>query len=362
MSGNIGTSLLANNKKFQNILSGWINFSAAEKADICREYELTIEEIEILRQLWLGIDFKKFRHPRTIVDDTLEDIIWKIAERENAPIEKTFVRRLYEQFTKIAAILIVPILLYTTYIQFFKDDTSVAHTEISQIITVKSQAGTITKLTLPDGSKICLNAGSSISYQNRFEGCCREVSLTGEAYFDVTKNKKMPMIVSAGHVKLKVYGTSFNVNAFSQEEFVKVTLVEGSVSLSSPNKKFKDENEFFINPGNTVTYFGGSNELVIQNDNTYYYTAWKDGLLVFKNSSFATVLTELSRKFNVDIELKDQTLASVRMDATFKDENINEILRLLSLSTPFKYNYGSSVKSSDGTFAKSKIYITKNKS
>ena len=287
-------------------------------------------------------------------------LIWKIAERKNSSSEKTSIRKLYEQFAKIAAILIVSILFYTIYIHFLKVNPTVNEVT-SQMITVKSQSGTITKLMLPDGSKVCLNAGSSVSYPNYFNGCSREVSLTGEAYFEVVKNKKMPMVVSAGNVNFKVYGTSFNVNAFPSEELVKVTLVEGSVSLSSTLGKFKGKDEFFINPGQTVTFYQDSMKLVIQHEDTFIYTAWKDGLLVFRNSRFEAVLDQLSRKFNVDIELKDQTLASIPMDATFRNENINEILRLLSLSTPFRFYYGSPQKLPDETFAKSKIFIEKKK-
>lgn len=127
--------------------------------------------------------------------------------------------------------------------------------------------------------------------------------------------------------------------------------------MSSPSEKYKGKNEFYIEPGQTITYFDNSKELIVKNDDTYFYTSWKDGILIFKNNTFETVLKQLSCKYNVDIELKDNDLASIPLDATFKDENINEILRLLSLSTPFQFYYGSPQKLSDGTFAKSKIYI-----
>ena len=114
-----------------------------------------------------------------------------------------------------------------------------------------------------------------------------------------------------------------------------------------------------LNRGKTITYFNRSKKIVSQNEDTFIYTAWKDGILIFRNNTFETVLKRLSSRFNVDIELKDRTLAAIPMDATFKDENVNEILRLLSLSTPFTFYYASPQKTSDGTFAKSKIYIIK---
>jgi transmembrane sensor len=352
-------SFLITDKNFQKVLSEWTGFSEGEKAEVYSEYGLMAKDVEFLHQLWLGLDFHSFEHPKAHIEEALTETVWKMAERKNTNSENRPIRRLYEQFARIAAILIIPIIIYTTYIQFFKVDRDLAEAT-SQIITVSSQAGTIINTTLPDGSKVCLNAGSSISYPNHFDGGTRNVLLTGEAYFQVVKNKEMPMVVSAGNVNLKVYGTSFNVNAFPSEASVKVTLVEGSVSMSSPSGKFKGSDEIFIKPGQTVSYFDDSKKLIVQDEDTFFYTAWKDGILVFRNSTFETVLKQLSRKFNVDIELKDQSLASIPMDATFRDESINEILRLLALGTPFRYYYETPGKLPDGTFAKSKIYIVKN--
>jgi transmembrane sensor len=351
-------SILLINKDFQKILSEWNDLGEAKKAEVFKEYELTAGDVEILRQLWMGLDFHRFEHPEAVVEEALNETVWKLAERKVAPAGKIAGRQFYEVFARIAAILIIPIILYTAYIQFFKAeaDSSLA---IQQLVTVHSQQGTITKLTLPDGSLVWLNSGSSVSYPNTFSGRTREVSLTGEAYFEVVKNKQMPMVVLAGDMQLKVYGTTFNVNAFSSEPFVKVTLVEGSVSLSSASGKLNDKEEFFIKPGQTVTFNGDSKELVIQNEDPFYYTAWKDGIMVFRNSPFGTVLKRLSCKFNVDIELKDQTLATIPMDARFRDESLHEILRLLSSGTPFRYYYETPRKRPDGTFEKSKIYIEK---
>lgn len=349
-------STLITDKNFQKLLSEWAGFNEEKKTEVYTEYGLTAKDVEILLQLWFGLDFRLVEHPKALIEEALAETVWKMAERKNTHFAKRPIRRLYEQFARIAAILIIPIILYTTYIQFFKVEQNLAEAT-SQLVTVSSQTGTITNMVLPDGSKVCLNAGSSISYPNHFYGSTRNVLLIGEAYFQVVKNKMKPMIVSAGNVNLKVYGTSFNVNAFPSEASVKVTLVEGSISLSSQCGKLKGKDEFFIKPGQTVTYFDNSKKLTVQNEDTFFYTAWKDGILVFRNNSFATVLKQLSRKFNVDIELRDQNLASIPMDATFRDENINEILRLLALSTPFRYYYDSPRKLPDGTFAKSKIYI-----
>lgn len=351
-------SILLTNKNFQRLLSEWSGLSEEEKSEVYSKYKISAKDAEILLQLWFGLDFRLNELPQAAIEEALEETIWKLSERSDTPLKRTPIRRLYEQFARIAAILIIPIIIYASYFTFsgrVDSEKEIA----SQQVTVTSQAGTITKITLPDGSKVCLNAGSTISYPTKFESHSRNVKLEGEGYFEVVKNEKVPMVILAGNINLKVYGTSFNVNAFRSEKFVKVTLVEGSVSLSSPNGKIKGENEFFITPGQTVTYNEDSKNLILQNEDPFFYTAWKDGVLIFRNNTFETILKQLSCKYNVDIELKDKSLAAILLDATFMDENVNEILRLLSLSTPFSYYYSTPKKLQDGTFAKSKIFIEK---
>jgi hypothetical protein len=349
-------SILLTNKNFQKILSAWSGYTEDEKAEIFTKYQLSQEEVNSLQQLWLGLDFHFQEHSSVEIENALDKTIWEIAERRISPSVKSIGQKMYEEFSKIAAILIIPLILYSGY-SIYKSSTSFASEEANQMININSQPGTITKLVLPDGTKVSLNAGSTITYPNKFTGTNREVSLTGEAYFEVTKNKEMPMEISAGSISLKVYGTSFNVNAYPEEEFARTTLIEGSVSLSSPMGKFNGKDEFFIEPGQTVTFYTSTRKLEIGNEDPFQFMAWKDGFLVFKNTSFGSVLEQLSRRFNVEIELLDKSLSSISMDATFQNENINEILRLIALGTPFKYYYKPMKKLPDGSFEKSKIYI-----
>jgi len=350
--------MLLTDKAFQKVLCDWAGFSDVEKAKVCSDFNVSEKEIGVLNILWSGLNFRLFEQPESVIEEALHETIWKLAEKSDEPFRKPVIRILYERFARIAAILIIPIILFTAYILFIHDNEVVPGT-VSRMVTVTSQSGTITNLVLPDGSKVYLNSGSSISYPDHFSGDSRDVILTGEGYFNVIKDKKLPMVVSAGNLYVKVYGTSFNVNAFPSEESVKVTLEEGSISLSSDAGKFNGQDEFFIEPGQTVTYSENSKSLTVQNDDTYLYTSWKDGILMFRDTPFESVLKQLSRRFNVQIELKDTSLAPIHMNATFRDENINEILRLLSISTGFKYYYAPTQKLTDGSFEKSKIIIEK---
>lgn len=353
-------SILITDKKFQKILIEWKSFTEKRKDDICREYDLSIEEVENLQQLWYGLDFRPYEISPSIIETALNEVNHRLFNKKTHIQKKSLTKIIFNQFAKVAAILILPILTYTSYLQFYNSDHNSENQSI-QMVTVHSKEGTVTNMSLPDGSRVWLNAGSSVSYPTIFKGNTRNVSMTGEAYFEVVKNEKTPMNVSTGSINIKVYGTDFNINAFTSElkKSIEVTLIKGSVSLSSHLGKFNGENEFFIKPGQTISFNEDSRKLDIKNDDTFYYTAWKDGILIFKNTSFANVLERLSREFNVDIELNDKKLASVPMDATFRNENIDEILRLLSLSTPFRYHFETPQKLPDGTFVKTKIYIEK---
>lgn len=351
-------SILITDKEFQKVLMKWGELSKTQKTEIQKKHKLSDDDIVTLSQLLFSLDFKTFEQPQSVVDEAFKDTLWQLAERSNSSKHQFGSRNFHHYFSRIAAILIIPLLIYTIYIQFPGLNKFGAETA-SQLVTITSQTGTITKLVLPDGSKVTLNAGSTLLYPSQFDKKSRNVQLEGEGYFEVVKNKKVPMVISTGNMNLKVYGTSFNVNAYQKEDFVKVTLIEGSVSLSSPNVKINGKDEFFITPGQTATYLKNAKEISVQTDDTFLFTAWKDGVLIFRNSKFETILKQLALKFNVDIELKDKNLASIPMDATFRYENINEILRLLSLSTPFKFHYADSQKLKDGTFTKSKIFIEK---
>lgn len=360
MSRSEDISILITDPDFQAVLAQWNSFTNEQKSATCHQFNLSEAEVEQVRKLWLSLRFQKKEQDPASVNQALQETLWKMAGSKKQSPGTSAVRQLYRHFSKIAAILIVPLLMYALYLQF--RPAAQMPDVAAQWITVNSQSGTVTRLSLPDGSAVVLNAGSSIRYPTYFTGNTREVSLQGEAFFEVVKNKEIPMNVSADKLNFKVYGTSFNLNTDDLDHEVKITLVEGSVSLSSPFRKFEGKDEFFISPGQTVSFSKESNVLKVQNADIYSQTAWKDGLLVFRNTNFETVIRQLSRRYNVDIEIKDQSLASIPMDATFRDENINEILRLLSLGTSFSYYYIPTRKMADGRFSKSKIYIEKLKS
>lgn len=177
------------------------------------------------------------------------------------------------------------------------------------------------KLTLADGTKVWLNAGSSLQYPTVFVNAQREVTMTGEAYFEVAKNGKK-FIVQARGQSVEVLGTHFNIKAYEDEQSVLTTLLEGSVKV----------NETIIRPGEQAV-LQGTNISVQKNVDIEEVMAWKDGLFRFKNADIETIMREVSRWYDVDVKFdgKKPSYGFVARKIA-RDEPVSELLKLLELT------------------------------
>lgn len=343
--------------EFRKLLEQWPDTNAEKRLEITDRFGLKEKDVEEMYLVWVGTNFRKQTVPAEEIEKELSQTTLKIERRERQREANTFTTsRVITLFSRIAAILFVPLILYTAYLYFEKPDFT---QQELQLVSVKGQPGTLTTVVLPDGTKVWLNSGSSVAYPIHFVGKSRNVSMTGEAYFEVVTNKAFPMVVSTGRFDVKVYGTKFNINAYDDKEISRVTLLEGSIALSGNEEGHNAEREIMMSPGQTASIHHDAKEVIFEQNDPLIYTAWKDGLLIFKNLSFDRVLEQLSLKYNVKIELKDKSLGTIPLDATFKGENINEILRLMSLSIPFEFHYGKNEMRGDGSYDKSTIYIVR---
>ncbi|MEO7044566.1 MAG: FecR domain-containing protein [Ferruginibacter sp.] len=152
-------------------------------------------------------------------------------------------------------------------------------------------------ITLSDGSKVWLNAGSSLKYPTSFTGNERKVTVTGEAYFEVSHNASKPFKVQNGETVITVLGTHFNVNAYEDEAALKVTLLEGSVEVKNKSSLVK------IKPGQQAAVSNNdiSNSILVQAMDIDKVIAWKNGLFVFENADLATIMRQVSRWYDVDV-------------------------------------------------------------
>lgn len=176
--------------------------------------------------------------------------------------------------------------------------------ETQQLIMKIPKGGTY-QVTLPDGTKVWLNAESILKYPSRFEGFQRRVNLSGEAYFEVVKDKKRPFRVTTAGQNLEVLGTQFNITAYDSESAIKTTLVEGSVRIT--NLKAGVDNT--LKPGQQSIITGGNTD--IKEVSTQQFSAWKDGFFIFEGTPFPEVLEQLARWYDIQIEYRK------RPDKTF---------------------------------------------
>lgn len=188
-------------------------------------------------------------------------------------------------------------------------------------------------LILSDGSKVWINVGSSLTYPTAFTGSERQVKITGEAYFEVVRNDKMPFIVKRGDLTVRDLGTHFNVNTYEDETTERITLLEGSVRIS------RDTRSELLKPGQQARITNKSNsEINILNDvNMANVMAWKDGKFMFdKNTDIGTIMRQVSRWYNVDIEYQG-TINQRFWGSISKDVNVSQVLKILEATGGVKF-------------------------
>jgi len=258
--------------------------------------------------------------------------------------------RLLHTLQRIAAILFIPLFIASS-IFIFKDD--IMNKDKASWAEIKCPLGVRTEFTLPDGSTGYLNSGSSLKFPASFNGAKRSVELFGEAYFDVVHDKNHPFHVKTGKLDVKVLGTTFNVVAYPDMQFEEVTLRTGKVQISNINgNKLAD-----LNPDEQLSIDLVNNKYSKRKVTASQYTSWTNGVLSFRNERFEQVASRLSRWYNVEIELDGDELDDYIYHATFKNEPLEEVLKLMEFTAPISYRFQPRESLPDGSFTKRKVFI-----
>lgn len=224
---------------------------------------------------------------------------------------------------------------------------------------ISTRYGSKTNIVLPDGSKVWLNAGSKITYDNDFGELNREVKLTGEAYFDVVHLAGKPFIIHTRAMDIKVLGTEFNVKSYPDEKTTETSLIRGSIEVSlndkraekiimKPNEKLVVSNE--DEEENTVVVakkrrtlkntpiisLGALNYFSL--DSTILETSWVSNRLIFEDESFEEIAIKMSRWFGVDFNFEDDDIKHLRFTGNFQDESVNEALEAMQITADFRFS------------------------
>lgn len=261
--------------------------------------------------------------------------------------------RFWTYIQRIAAILLLPVIAISAlYFQSEKTDRK----QISAVTnTVETPLGMRSSLTLPDGTKVWLNAGSKISYPVLFAKDYRVVNLSGEAYFEVKKDKSWPFVVSTKAVNVLVTGTIFNCNAYPENNQVQTVLVEGEVTLVNQSSTELET----LDPGELAVFDNDNQRITKTKTDLQKYVAWKNGKLMFRDDKMDKVVEKLERWYNVEFEIADKEIANYVYTATFVDESLDQVLKMLSLSAPIRYTISERKKQQDDTFEKATVKLYK---
>ncbi len=244
----------------------------------------------------------------------------------------------------IAASLIAIVFLFSTLIADNKENKAHAQNAVS------TKRGSKSKVQLPDGTQVWLNADSRITYNENFQDNQREVELTGEAFFDVVRDEKRPFIIHTFTIDVKVLGTAFNVRSYADETNTETSLIRGSVEITlikSPDKKkiiLKPNDKLIVNNNDaTVVEPAGKqkpNAPVMmlgkikyqEEDSSAVEMLWIKNKLVFDAEAMEDVVLRIERWYDVKVTIADEELKKVKFSATFEDEDLKTVMEALRLA------------------------------
>ena len=263
---------------------------------------------------------------------------------------------------RLAAAIMIPLLLAGGVGGFFITKSYIKADSSPALTTIYSPGGQKTKVTLPDKSTVWLNAKTTMKYATVFNQKQRIVFIDGEAFFDVTHDISRPFVVKTSTINIRVYGTTFNVKAYKDDDIAEATLVKGKITIDGINVPGKEGEEIVIHPNETFRYMKEGAVLnkterrevknkekviskrveplvqIAQKVDVAPIVAWKDGKLCFKNESFSTLAYKLEQWYDVKIHFEDTEVQEIKYTGKFEKENINQVLRYLQILTPFEYD------------------------
>ncbi len=298
-------------------LVAWINASAENK-----------EIFEKSKQLWeegnAYLSSEMIRADREAIDRK----IYELSVRRDKK------RKLITLTYRVAAAIFIPLALALTWFWGYHSGNSIT----GSLCEVSAPRGHIAQCVLADGTQVWLNAGTTIKYTPALQGKNREIFLSGEAYFKVTKDEHKPFIVCTSETEIKVLGTSFNVKAYPGESSIEATLEEGRIELLL-KRTAKMQAPIELKPGDHAIYSLSDKKVVIESgSDTEQLTAWRDGKFMFRDADLQTIITQLEKLYDVRIHLANENIARLRFRGVFEyEQNIFDALETIQRTTSLTY-------------------------
>ncbi|MCF8453797.1 MAG: FecR domain-containing protein [Pedobacter sp.] len=203
--------------------------------------------------------------------------------------------------------------------------------------TIQTPKGGKYQVRLPDGSKVWLNSASTLSYPTTFAGNERKVQLKGEAYFEISPNKNIPFRVQSGNQIVEVLGTHFNINSYDDEDYVKTTLLEGSVKVILNSKPNVVSNTRLLKPGEQSLTKSSRSDIRIENADTEKAVAWKNGYFKFRNTPIREIMREIERWYDVELVYEGKIPTDEFTGFISNDVKISAVLKIMEESGGVKF-------------------------
>jgi hypothetical protein len=290
--------------------------------------------------------------------DRILDHVHHIIRKSEYQKRSRFIYKAANFYAKAAAILLIPLII-TGIIGYSKIRKNISSTsEVSREViinevstsTIIAPFGSRVSFTLPDSTRGMLNSGSKLTYSMPFSSN-RKVGLEGEAWFDVKHDAANPFEIRAGNSNLKVLGTSFNISAYPAENYIEVVLSRGKVEFSDDANSSK----VTMFPSERLIYHDGTISKSVTDPAKF--NSWTEGKLVFRGDRMAEVGRRIERWYNVKFELADRELEKYSFRGTFVDDSLEDVLNLLSMTSPISYKITPRRIMADGTYEKEKVTI-----
>jgi transmembrane sensor len=272
----------------------------------------------------------------------------RLQSRLDIPTQKTYISRPVV-YRMAASFLLLAACIYgvTTYWQHVLNIIDPVH-----YVTRETYSGQRMEFKLPDGSHIVLNAGSKLTYPDKFRNGKRDISLEGEAFFEVVRDEQKPFIVRTGHMRTQVLGTSFNIQAYPNEHTMRVSVLTGkvAVSLYKDSVDATPEQQQLLTVNEQVYFDRVTGAFEKQYVSAVPFVAWTEGKLILRNASFREIAHTLERWYNVKIELHPAAGEGCRFTANFGENTaLRDVLEMLHITNHIQYSIeANSVKLYEG--------------
>lgn len=336
----------------------------AELETYLKDYPEKRLQVERINTLWLSatrttpaqkeISFNK--HMQRLSSHLSEPVLqYESVENKDSIIEeKKSKSRIYRKLawaTGVAASLLI------VWFVVFDPSGNTKTTKAKAQNTVSTKRGSKSKIQLPDGTEVWLNADSKITYNENFQGDIREVHLSGEAFFDVVRNEKKPFIIHTDVIDIKVLGTAFNVRSYANEKNTETSLIRGSVEITlrnNPDKKFmlKPDDKLIVQNEDAKTVAreittGKKEDKPIlltwdkikyeKSDSSAKEILWVKNKLSFDGESLEEIALKIERWYDVKVNITDSRLKKTEYTAVFNDESLEQVMEALQITGKFRY-------------------------